>query len=343
MKATSRLSVDDNSISDPENRPGSGIKLLDGETVLERITPHYLAFYRLYILWAYIGALSILFIVFFDTLLDVLRWPISIVTDLFRQRVFDMGLLSGASVLDWIPAVMNTIFGQLLYFMSSNEYVIAFLWLAPIILFSTVFSVLRIEWKWIAVMTGVGLASIALTVLLDLPGVAVYYIALAFSVLGCVGVEYFRRCHTFYVTNYRIITELKFIGLNQNTLSYDKINNLIVEQSLIGRIFNFGTVIPITASGLGMGEDSASVSVGAGGRVGKGGFAGAAITGGRSVEVPRTRSQYALFGVTNPKRVYNTLSKFMQEYVEAPYLKDMRAGILKMLEHQEKMLEEKKK
>ncbi|MFH1787900.1 MAG: PH domain-containing protein [Candidatus Altiarchaeota archaeon] len=342
MKPSKQLSVDDDKIADPLNRPDSSLKLLDGEKIYERIIPHFLAFYNLYLIWIYVAFLSALFIIYYDDLLYVLRSPISILTSMFRPSMGDMGILSGIDLLEVFPIIMNLFFGQIFSFMSSGEYVLAVMWLIPISVFSTAFSVLRIEWKWMPIMMGVAIASIVITVALDLPGVSVYYISLIFSLIGCVGVDVFRKSHRFYVTNYRIITEVKFIGLKQNTLSYDKINNLIVDQPLVGRIFNFGTVIPITASGLGMGEDSASVTIGGGARVGGSGFIGGAITGGRTVGVPRTRSQYALFGVANPKRVYNILSKFMQENVEAPYLKDMSVNIRKMLEYQQRMLEQKK-
>lgn len=343
MDEPKHVSVDNNRIGDPFNRPDSSLKLLDGEKIHERIIPHFLSFYNLYLLWIYLAVLSMVFIVYYDVLMDVLRVPISIVTTIFKPSFGGGGLLAGVGFLSLIPVFTNMIFGQFLSFLSAEEYVLAIIWLAPISLFSTAFSVLRIEWKWMPIMFCVGATSIAITIYLNLPGEAVYYIALVFSLIGCVGVDLFRRSHKFYITNYRIITELKFIGLKQNTLSYDKINNLIVEQPLVGRVFNFGTVIPITASGLGMGEDSASVMIGGGARIGGRGFVGGAITGGRTVGVPRTRSQYALFGVTDPKRVYNILSKFMQEYVEAPYLKDMSANIAKMLEYQQKIAESKQK
>jgi hypothetical protein len=343
MDVSGRLSVDKDEISDVANRPESKLKLLDGEKIHERIIPHFLAFYNLYLIWVYVAFWSVLFIVYYDKMLDVLSLPISAVTGLFGSAGGDMGILSGIGLFESVGFIKSLIFGQFLSFMSYDEYVLAVLWLVPISLFSTAFSVLRIEWKWMPIMMGAGIASILIAVLLDLPGVSVYYISLVFCLIGCVGVDLFRKAHRFYITNYRIITELKFIGLNQNTLSYDKINNLVVEQSLVGRIFNFGTVIPITASGLGMGEDSASVTIGGAMGAGKRGFVGGAITGGRSVEVPRTRSQYALFGVGNPQRVYNTVSKFMHEYVEAPYLKDMSANLKKMLEYQQKMLDEKDK
>ncbi len=336
MNTQSILSVDDDLIFNPSNRRDSALRLLDGEKVFEKITPHFLSFYNLYFIWVYLMLLSGVILLYYDVLIDNLKWILSGATGVFKLPFGDLGMLSEVGFFSNIQLFLYVLMGQASYIINSSEFILAILWLVPIAFFSTVFSILRIEWKWILVMIGVGAASILITFLLELPGESVYYISIIISILGCVGVDLYRRAHRFYITNYRIITELKFLGVKQNTLSYDKINNLIVEQSLIARIFDFGTVIPITASGLGMGEDSASVSIGAAGRLGGKGFIGGAVTGGRSIDIPRTRSQYALFGVSNPKRIYHILSKFMQEYVEAPYLKDMSVNIRKLLEAQEK-------
>ena len=63
-------------------------------------------------------------------------------------------------------------------------------------------------------------------------------------------------------------------------------------------------------------------------------------TGTRSVGVPRTRSAYALFGIPHPREVYNLLSGYMHEYVEAPHLMDMKEGIRELVEYQKRMAEE---
>ena len=95
-----------------------------------------------------------------------------------------MGILSGVGMFDTLSILINVVTGQTLSILHAGEYALAVLWLIPIALFSTAFSILRIEWKWIAVMIGVGLASIMIMVLLELPGISVYYISIILSLLG---------------------------------------------------------------------------------------------------------------------------------------------------------------
>ena len=324
---------------DPQGQPN---QLLDGEKVAERITPHVFAFYNLYSMWAYMAALSAVFIAYNRELLDLVSSPLSMLSNALRPH-FGTGILS-VTIFKAATDLLNSLFQQIFSLVLYKEYVVFAIWLSLVYLFSMFFSIIRIEWKWIAIMLGAGVSSLAISKILGTPILSSYYIAILLSAIGCFFVDSFRRAHTFYITNYRIITELRFMGLRQNTLSYDKINNLVIEQSAIGSLFNFGTVIPITASGLGMGEDSAAIAVGAAGQVGGNGgpYIGGAVIGGRSVEVPRTRSQYALFGVTDPQRVHNVIAKYMQDYTQAPYLKDMSEKMGKMLEQQERMLGEKR-
>lgn len=300
------------------------IKLLKGERVREKLTPHFLAFYGLYLIWIIMIVLSIVFIVYSDELSDIFRHPLGAVVGLLQP--FSGGsnpITSGIPLLSNWNVLVSSIIGSSVYTLTSKEYLPTILWLMLLFSFSMVISVLRIEWKWPVIMVGTGSLSLAITLALGLPGYATYYIAIGFSILGMFGVEIYRKSHVFYITNYRIITSLRFLGTKENALSYDKINNVVLEQSLFGKIFNFGTLIPITASGLGMGEDMAAVTLGIAGQRGKGTIIGGAITGGRTVGVPRTRSAYALFGISNPREIYNIVSQFVQEYIEAPYLKEM--------------------
>jgi len=312
------------------------IKLLDGEKVNRKITPHFLAFYNLYVLWIYVFVLGALFIYFHDYLLDMMESPAEAIAGLYRPS-FELGFLSTIGLLQLAFSTITSYFNELVSFISDKEHILSLIWLLLLYVFSMLFSIMRIEWKWIVLLVGAGALSIAVTILLDLPEISAYYISMLLSVFGCVGVDLYRRAHSFYLTNYRIITELNFLGFKQNTLGYDKINNLVVEQSALGSLFNFGTVIPITASGLGMGEDSAAVTVGAAGKLGSGPYIAGAVTGGRTVGVPRTRSQYALFGVEDPQEIYNLIVSSMQEYSQAPYLKDMSENLRKMLDNQKNL------
>ena len=166
MDSTGRPSSNDDKISDSTNRIHSNLKLLDGEKVYERITPHFLSFYNLYLVWIYIIFLSVLFILYYDTLVDNMEWFTSIITNVFALPTGNMGILSGVGMFDTLSILINVVTGQTLSILHAGEYALAVLWLIPIALFSTAFSILRIELKWIAVMIGVGLASIMIMVLL---------------------------------------------------------------------------------------------------------------------------------------------------------------------------------
>lgn len=309
------------------------LDLLEGEKVEKTLRPHVLAFYNLFVIWAIIIGISVLFILYADELSDIFRHPMGGVVGLLLpfSGQMDSSIASMIPLLSDMNAIMGMFFGSMIYTISSQEYLPVLLWTVMIVGVGFGISIFRISWRWIFIMIFVSLISVGITLGLGLPGEATYYIAIVLSIVGIIGVELFRRSHRFYVTNFRIITQLKFIGYKENALSYDKINNIVIEQPLVGRIFNFGTLIPITASGLGMGDDFTAVTLGAAGKKGEGHIIGGAITGGRSINVPRTRSSYALFGVAHPKEIYNIVSGYIQEYVEAPYLKEMSKDLKDIL------------
>ena len=53
--------------------------------------------------------------------------------------------------------------------------------------------------------------------------------------------------HRYIITNERVIIFRKFIGILLRTVTQDKITDLLVNQGPIGRLCNYGRVIPITA------------------------------------------------------------------------------------------------
>ena len=76
----------------------------------------------------------------------------------------------------------------------------------------------------------------------------------------------YQRAFTYVITDKQVYLKkdfLKFIDSNSHAISLSKIENLKVERSLIGRFLGYGSLHVITASGLGLKEDSMSVGVGA--------------------------------------------------------------------------------
>ncbi len=302
---------------------GKNIELLDGEEVVKKLKPHPLSFFDMYLVWFWMIFLSVLFLNYGDVITSYTFNPLDLVEGQisYLTSPSDNAILKGIPGVEGVKSSVNEAVSPTISFVQSYSAIA--LWVLSLLLSSLLVSALRIEFKWVAVMVGVGLISSASAYFLELNPSTTYYFSILYSLFGVVLVELYRRSHIFYVTNYRIVTEVDFMRKKRNELSYDKINNVIMEQGIIGSLLNFGTVIPVTASGLGMGSDFSSVSVGGAGQVKGGLFLGAQVTGGKTVQTPRSRSMYCLFGVRDPDSVEKTITKYLHEYVNAPYLRQM--------------------
>ena len=195
---------------------------------------------------------------------------------------------------------------QIEFRQASPELVTSIVWWLVIVLPAVVVALFRINWRWLLALILPGLAAFFS------PGMIAPYISLDqnqllvfFGLLGILGTEMHRRSHRYYITNWRLIMESGHLGVHRRTLLYKNINDLIVEQSLLGRIFNFGSINPITASGLGLGDDFSMV----GGAVGVGVSLGAG--GGKTVSTPRSRSYHQLMGVPDPEGIHDQIISLM--------------------------------
>jgi hypothetical protein len=298
----------------------SGLDLMDGERLLLDLRPHPLSFSDMYFVWVWIILLSVSFMFYGEELSSPFEGVVMPVADglLGFFQVGSGGYLGNMPAYAQVKETVNGMTDTTANTIRSSAQ--SAVWLSALFFSSVVVSVFRIEWKWIALMVGTGLVSLTLTAYLGLPPEATYHIASLLAILGVVFVDLFRRAHRFFVTDRRIVTEVRFGGHRRNELSFDKINNLVLEQGLLGRVFDFGTVIPATASGLGMGSDFAAITLGTQGSIGGLPLSGS-VSGGRSVQVPRVRSMYGLWGVPEPEKVQKLMSEQMHAYVEAPYLK----------------------
>jgi len=302
------------------------IELFEGEEIKKRITPHPLAFYWLYLIWVYVIAVSLVF------------YYQSVSGDEDARSSFrgyalnlpqppDEVAARPVPILNMINVILNLTVGWALGI--AVEYGILLIWLIALIVPTILISYLRVSFTWIFLIAAVGAASALIAVALELPPHAAYLIAVALSVLGGFGVELYRRAHSYYLTNYRIVSDVRFITHTRDELNYDKINNVVLNTPLLGRLFNFGTIYPLTASGLGMGEDSVELTVGgaaaAGGRI-----LGGAVSGGKSIQLPRSRTGYSLFGVPHPSETLRLISELMHKTQEAPYLREISKDIKKL-------------
>jgi hypothetical protein len=132
-------------------------------------------------------------------------------------------------------------------------------------------------------------------------------------------VELFRRSHQYIISNQRLVFKGGIITKEQRTLRYDKITDINTKQGVLGQIFGFGTIIPISQSGFGLGSDQSFAGGGVQGaatkKVGLFGFFG----GGREVQTPRTRSYYELHGVFPFKEMKRIVENLVQGSVITPY------------------------
>ena len=136
-----------------------------------------------------------------------------------------------------------------------------------------------------------------------------------FALGGLVSAEIYRRSHRYIVTNARVFTRAGIFAPDERIVPLAKINDIELDRHFIGRLLGYGTVIPLTGSGIGMGSDLAAVS----GTVAKQwkvfGYptVGITVTGGHSIQVPKTRTHEVLFGVRRPAVVRDIIMKAIAE------------------------------
>ena len=294
---------------------------MEGEKVLAESRPHPLAFWEMYLVWAFVAAVSLSFIVYGEALGAASGGPMAYAADtLERLTAPTPGILDSIPYYREASGAANKAVSPAAGY--ARRYTAVGLWAMVLVVAALCASVVMVDFKWPVVMGCVAIASVLAASYMELAPEAAYYFGVLFSILGVCFVEVYRNAHRYYVTDMRVVTEVRFASHKRNELSYDKINNIVLDQGLLGSLFNFGTVIPVTASGLGMGGDMAAVTL-AGARSAGPATLGVGVTGGRDIRTPRARSMHCLFGVPDPERMQAVISKGMHEYTEAPYLRRM--------------------
>ena len=254
------------------------MKLLENEKVLVKGRPHFVSLYRLYLIWLFFLIVAITFIVKREEIINSPRA---------------------------IPLIrfLGDYLGDKLYI---------FLWGASIMVPAILIAIFRVGFKWVFWF-----------VLVTAAGIYLHYryggryeniengVLIVVSLVGIIGTELYRYTLSYVVTDFRIVTRSSGLLKQERTLLFTKINDLMLIQPFLGRIFNFGTVIPITASGIATGGDAAAAGMIAGGKISKAGIAFAA-GGSKSITVPREVAAYTLYGISKPKEVYNTILELMK-------------------------------
>ena len=156
------------------------------------------------------------------------------------------------------------------------------------------------------------------------------------SIIGFLIVEVYRRSHKYIISNQRIKFKGGILTKRERTLRYDKITDINAKQSIIGQIFGFGTIIPISQSGFGLGSDKSEAAGGVMLGEKKAKFFGL-FGGGKEVQTPRARSYYELHGVYPYKDIKKLVEEMVQGNVITPYQQEQVAFQKEQVDIQKQM------
>lgn len=221
----------------------------------------------------------------------------------------------------------GVIFGWLINFsdqktlFSGNDWLPVLVWGLVLLVAGVAASLITVRWRIFFLYLGVFLLGVLLILTQNwfgIVGIFIPFYTVAMSIIGFLLVEGYRRSHKYIISNQRIVFKGGIITKEERTLRYDKISDINSKQSIIGQIFGFGTIIPISQSGFGLGSDK---SFAAGGvqlgdkRAKFFGLAG----GGRELQTPRTRSYFELHGIYPYKEVKKLVEQLVQGSVITTY------------------------
>ena len=212
-------------------------------------------------------------------------------------------------------------FSDFRFMLTENEWYPILVWAAVLLVAGIAASLVTVRWSIFFLYSGIFLGGMGLMLWqnwISAAGVFIPFYMIAVSILGFLLVEWYRRTHKYIISNQRIVFKGGITTKEERTLRYDKITDLNSKQGIIGQIFGFGTIIPISQSGFGLGTDQAF----AGGGVQLGGKKTkifGLFGGGREIQTPRARSYYELHGVHPFKDVKKLVEEMVQVSVVTPY------------------------
>ena len=203
----------------------------------------------------------------------------------------------------------------------SEWWIILGVWSIVLLVVGVAASILTIRWRIFFLYSAMVLCGAGLIIWQgweNVAGTVLPLFTILISIAGFLLVECYRRSHKYIITNLRIVFKGGVIVKEERTLRYDKITDINAKQGVLGQIFGFGTIIPISQSGFGLGADTAFAAGGV--QAGKKRFKLLGLFGGgKEVQTPRTRSYYELHGVFPYKEVKKIVENLVQGNVITIY------------------------
>ena len=290
----------------------SGITLLRGEEMKMQLKPHFFSFFHLYVIFFFLLVWAYVIHDFFDshTFQDFRFY------DIIIEIPFVNEVLAGAII--WSLALFVVGFIARYFFMDAGGQSIFRLYSGLAILGIVVLSYHK--WK-----------------MEDTEAFGLWFIPGITAVVGLIGllsVDAYRRSFTYYLTDNRIVIQGNFLmNRSERQVRYNHIEDIKMEQGIVGTILGYGTVLPLTGSGLGTGSDETMVIAGSGAEV-KG--LGIGLLGGSRTSSKRIRHNPhdCLYGVPQPSKVRDLITENIQSDTGVEHLKNIQELLSKQEENE---------
>lgn len=288
----------------------SGITLLRGEEMKMQLKPHFFSFFHLYIIFFFLLVWAYVIHDFFDAH----KFQDFRFYDIIIKIPFVNEVLAGAII--WSLALFVVGFIARYFFMDAGGQSIFRLYSGLAILGIVVLSYHK--WK---------MEDTEAFGLWFIPGITA-----AVGLIGLLSVDAYRRSFTYYLTDNRIVIQGNFLmNRSERQVRYNHIEDIKMEQGIVGTILGYGTVLPLTGSGLGTGSDESMIIAGSGAEV-KG--LGIGLLGGSRTSSKRIRHNPhdCLYGVPQPSKVRDLITENIQSDTGVEHLKNIQ----ELLSKQEK-------
>jgi len=280
----------------------SGITLLRGEEMKMQLKPHFFSFFHLYIIFFFLLVWAYVIHDFFDAH----KFQDFRFYDIIIKIPFVNEVLAGAII--WSLALFVVGFIARYFFMDAGGQSIFRLYSGVAILGIVVLSYHK--WK---------MEDTEAFGLWFIPGITA-----AIGLIGLLSVDAYRRSFTYYLTDNRIVLQSSFLmNRSERQVRYNHIEDIKMEQGIVGTMLGYGTVLPLTGSGLGTGSDESMVIAGSGAEV-KG--LGVGLLGGSRTSSKRIRHNPhdCLYGVPQPSKVRDLITENIQSDTGVEHLKNIQ-------------------